>query len=365
MGKKFYAVRAGHVPGVYDTYEDAKQQVDGFSSAEWKGFNVREKAVEFLRGSNGQSGSGNGQNGSTNGQFQSPLPDFGELSLNPSTSRFATLKSTVRSRQDQLERTKALLEEQRRLLTREKMELLALDKERARAKNQDGYYHVWLDMVFENFEAAYMQSQFDFDGIVSVNNLVDAFSEVRETGFPEMHEMFEDFFATCDYNGFAVSKVYVDGVCCKNSCGEAEAGIGVCFGPSHRRNIAEPLFTLDGPPTSQAAELTALKRAYHTILEHHEENVIYHVFTASSYVIDCVTKWCLNSEEKGWVSNSGKPVVNMDLIKDILKLKAKLGARVVLKKVNSRRELGSEQAEELANLGITRGRYLVEEEDDE
>lgn len=46
MAKKFYGVKAGHKPGVY-SYEEAKKQVDGFSAADWKGFNNYDKAAEY------------------------------------------------------------------------------------------------------------------------------------------------------------------------------------------------------------------------------------------------------------------------------------------------------------------------------
>ncbi|MFH7326787.1 viroplasmin family protein, partial [Desulfurivibrio sp. C05AmB] len=36
--KKFYAVAAGRVPGIYDNWPQAKAQVDGFAGARYKGF---------------------------------------------------------------------------------------------------------------------------------------------------------------------------------------------------------------------------------------------------------------------------------------------------------------------------------------
>ena len=38
--KKFYAVQNGRVPGVYLTWDECKKQVDGYSGASYKSFQV-------------------------------------------------------------------------------------------------------------------------------------------------------------------------------------------------------------------------------------------------------------------------------------------------------------------------------------
>lgn len=49
MTKKFYAVKAGYAPGIYESWDECKKQVDGFSGASYKGFVTRKEAEEFLR----------------------------------------------------------------------------------------------------------------------------------------------------------------------------------------------------------------------------------------------------------------------------------------------------------------------------
>lgn len=46
--KKFYAVAAGRVPGIYDNWPQARAQVDGFAGARYKGFADREEARAWL-----------------------------------------------------------------------------------------------------------------------------------------------------------------------------------------------------------------------------------------------------------------------------------------------------------------------------
>lgn len=48
MAKAFYAVKAGHIPGVYETWDACKKQVDGFSGASYKKFASKETALNFL-----------------------------------------------------------------------------------------------------------------------------------------------------------------------------------------------------------------------------------------------------------------------------------------------------------------------------
>ena len=45
---KFYAVKAGRTPGIYTSWAAAKEQVDGFSGAEYKSFGKKSEAQEYL-----------------------------------------------------------------------------------------------------------------------------------------------------------------------------------------------------------------------------------------------------------------------------------------------------------------------------
>lgn len=47
---KFYAVRNGRQIGIYDTWEECREQVDGFSGADYKSFASYEDAVSFIGG---------------------------------------------------------------------------------------------------------------------------------------------------------------------------------------------------------------------------------------------------------------------------------------------------------------------------
>jgi ribonuclease HI len=48
VAKNFYAVKNGHVPGIYETWDECEQQVAGYSGASYKGFEFRKEAEAFL-----------------------------------------------------------------------------------------------------------------------------------------------------------------------------------------------------------------------------------------------------------------------------------------------------------------------------
>ncbi|MGL5693782.1 MAG: viroplasmin family protein [Peptostreptococcaceae bacterium] len=48
--KKYYAVRKGKCVGIYNTWDDCKSQVNGFSGAEYKSFTSMEEAKEYVYG---------------------------------------------------------------------------------------------------------------------------------------------------------------------------------------------------------------------------------------------------------------------------------------------------------------------------
>lgn len=48
MAKKYYAVRQGRNPGIYESWEDCKKQVDRFPCAQYKSFSSRQEAQLYL-----------------------------------------------------------------------------------------------------------------------------------------------------------------------------------------------------------------------------------------------------------------------------------------------------------------------------
>ena len=49
--KNYYAVKNGRIPGIYKTWDECKEQVSGFSGAEYKGFKSLEDAKKYISAS--------------------------------------------------------------------------------------------------------------------------------------------------------------------------------------------------------------------------------------------------------------------------------------------------------------------------
>ncbi|KAI7832885.1 ribonuclease H-like domain-containing protein [Kickxella alabastrina] len=97
--------------------------------------------------------------------------------------------------------------------------------------------------------------------------------------------------------------VYTDGASSKNGHKGARAGLGVYFGHSDPRNLAEPLL---GPKqTNQRAELSAIIRALEV---------------TPTVPNMCICSDSMNWERTAWINSQGKPVENDDLVKHALTL---------------------------------------------
>lgn len=48
MASKFYAVRKGKTPGIYESWEACKRNVDGYPGAQYKSFKTRKEAEQFV-----------------------------------------------------------------------------------------------------------------------------------------------------------------------------------------------------------------------------------------------------------------------------------------------------------------------------
>lgn len=122
--------------------------------------------------------------------------------------------------------------------------------------------------------------------------------------------------------------VGIDGACRNNGLPNAEASIGVFFGHNSKYNLRERI--IDGPITSQRAELIATSRALEQVqsfcsyeyLDMGEEGSLFNavVFKSdSAYVVNGLTQWVWKWERNGYRTTQGTPVVNIDLFQQLVK----------------------------------------------
>ncbi|RZF44959.1 hypothetical protein LSTR_LSTR001920 [Laodelphax striatellus] len=113
-----------------------------------------------------------------------------------------------------------------------------------------------------------------------------------------------------DASGFLISPdgvviVYTDGACSNNGRSGARAGIGVWFNHSHPLNVAAPV---RGRPTNNNAEIQAATEAIRQASKAGVRRL--HIFTDSQFLINCITEWIYKWKRNDWVTTEGKPVKN-------------------------------------------------------
>jgi ribonuclease HI len=110
-----------------------------------------------------------------------------------------------------------------------------------------------------------------------------------------------------------VLRIYTDGGCAGNQSDENLGGWGAVmeFGSAQKE-----LYGSQRNTTNNRMEMTALLEAFRAIKK---ENQIIHVFSDSSYLMDCFRKkWYVGWQKNGWKNASKKPVENQDLWKELL-----------------------------------------------
>lgn len=110
-----------------------------------------------------------------------------------------------------------------------------------------------------------------------------------------------------------ILRIYTDGGCAGNQNDENLGGWGAIleFGSAQKE-----LYGSQANTTNNRMEMTALLEAFKAIKK---ENQIIHVFSDSSYLMDCFRKkWYVGWQKNGWKNASKKPVENQDLWKELL-----------------------------------------------
>lgn len=110
-----------------------------------------------------------------------------------------------------------------------------------------------------------------------------------------------------------ILRIYTDGGCSGNQSRENLGGWGAVmeFG-----DASKELYGSEKNTTNNRMEMTALLEAFKAIKK---ENQQIHVFSDSSYLMDCFRKrWYLSWQKNGWKTSAKKPVENQDLWQQLL-----------------------------------------------
>lgn len=143
-------------------------------------------------------------------------------------------------------------------------------------------------------------------------------------------------------------KIYTDGACDPNP-GEAGTGLAV-----YKHNELSELWygLYQSLGTNNTAELHGLTQALLLAKENLSAGYSVGIFCDSKYSIDCVTKWAIGWEKKGWTKPGGE-IKNLDIIKPAYALYQEIATKIVIHHVNGHVGIeGNELADRMSIVAI-------------
>lgn len=308
VGSSFYAVRAGHQPGVYGTWAECSRNITGFRGAIHKKFATESEAQHFV-------------------DDKTPT-----ATLSASSSKGTRFYGVA-------------------------------------AGHRPGVYTQWSDAQqqilgfkapkYRKFSSQQAAAAFvDSGGEVSVKTSNPPTAEMEaqqedtrstEQGASKRSRLSINPTKSCN-----LLQVWTDGSSRGNGKEGAVAGVGVWFGEGDERNISEPLPGL--PQTNNRAELSALMRALETVPQ--TQNL--ELLSDSNYSIKCVTVWYANWIKRGWMTSANRLVENRDLVERVRALIAerdRAGSSTTFTWVKGHADdIGNVGADALAVQGAMRSR---------
>ncbi|KAI4184939.1 MAG: hypothetical protein L6R41_004431 [Letrouitia leprolyta] len=332
---KFYAVRAGHHPGIYHTWADCLEQVTGFKKAIFKSFPTLTDAERFLAGENPTTGGTSSASlggkfyAVKNGRVPGIYTDWPSAQeqitgwQKPKHRSFATRAEAQRFLDEvgpragdspEATEVESTISMNQHAIESPSGNIAKPSTSKKAKKTLNGTSKAAQPPAVEYNELDYEPGTGPLppgteDGFDTRITLDSASGKV-------VYKTQEQRQATkanpAGPSRSGTLRIHTDGSALRNGGTNAFAGVGVYFGPGDTRNISE---TLPGPrQTNQRAELTAILRA----LEIVPKNLNVSIITDSKYGIDCVTVWYVNWRKNGWKTSAGKAVENKDLVENIL-----------------------------------------------
>ncbi|KAJ5927417.1 hypothetical protein N7516_009190, partial [Penicillium verrucosum] len=272
---RFYGIQRGRVTGVYTNWTTAQEQIRGFPRPRYRKFSTREEAEDFVREGQAQPPAGFGVASGPHGITTEKPKDAEGIEFAPGDGPLP-------------------------------------------AGAEDGFDpNVLLDPATGK--------------VVYKTAPQTTATKTQSTGIPGM------------------LRIYTDGSSLRNGTPLASAGVGVYFGPGDSsRNVSESL--KGSRQTNQRAELTAILRAIDIAPRHRDVTIV----TDSRYSIDCVTVWFVNWRRNNWMTRDKKPVENKDLVESILiKIEERndLKVKTLFEWVKGHnKDPGNEEADKLAGV---------------
>lgn len=362
--KKYYVVKVGYNPGYYTNFADAQLQIQGYSGAQWRGFNNRQDAIDYYEGRAPAKAKSPAKRAAPQTAFIGGIQVVEsqpqakhqvqscrvQAELDAKTKELAQVKKKLEEKTEAFAATHAELE-------RKNLDLFVVKRELKQALSFmeldvqcTKLWYVYEDSIYDDWK--YVQEDgCKPDSVSTVYTFKEALTQIKRRSHSRYTSKFRQDLHHATDLGQTVYEIYTDGACSRNGKPGAAAGIGLYYGPYNRMNLSEPL--PGSIQTNQRAELAAILRAYMSIVKM-KNGMRYKIYTDSAYAIDCVTKWYKTWRNNGWRNSNGCAVSNRDLIEKILDLKeATICASVSLEKVEAHgSNEGNNMADKLAREGV-------------
>lgn len=143
-------------------------------------------------------------------------------------------------------------------------------------------------------------------------------------------------------------KIFTDGGCEPNP-GEAGTGLAV-YQNNELSELWYGLYQSFG--TNNTAELHGLHQALLLAKQKRLLGLTVAIFCDSKYSIDCITKWAVGWEKKGWTKKGGE-IKNLDIIKPTYALYQQLASQITIHHVNGHVGIeGNELADRMSIAAI-------------
>ncbi|KAL5453609.1 hypothetical protein PMIN06_005374 [Paraphaeosphaeria minitans] len=363
----FYAVKVGFTPGIYQSWDDAKQQTSGFKNPVFKRFTMLTEAEDFMK-SESVSASIAGKTkyyGVQVGHTPGVYVDWPAV-----LEQVTGVKGAKQKRFDTWEEAQAFVSEAQ--------QGGAFSHTTSTPMSPNSHVDLTTPSEFEPRKSTKKHKPNGGPALPTATNgdyepgtgplppdSEDGFDRRIKHGWPNGPEIeyktqeelnLRKLQPTGDFEG--ALEVYTDGASKGNGQLGAYAGFGIWFGPNDPRNNHGPL--PGERQTNQRAELTAIARAIDIVPIDREARI----YTDSHYSMKCLTDWFQNWEEKGWKNSAGRPVENRDLIEPILtrireRDMANARTHIVWVKAHNGNP-GNEAADRLANDGAEEKRQEIE-----
>ncbi|CAD5213008.1 unnamed protein product [Bursaphelenchus okinawaensis] len=262
----FYAVAKGRNVGIYNSWDDCKAQVNGFSGPVFKKFNSQAEAQDFVdskrsAGSNGYQRQYQGNSGIEVESNKTPSNSI--TNSKPSTAGYNTNRRALFGSAN-VSRGPFTIPSNR-MTVQEPSSSQSTENDRGPVRKR--FHH----------------PNGDYGG-------------AKKAKFSNPHS--------------DAPTVWTDGACRGNGKKRARAGWGVFWGDGHQDNSCGPLIGQE--QTNNRAEYTAVIEALKTAQRKGYDKL--NINTDSNLLVKSMTEWMPKWRRNGWKTAAGAPVKNKDLL---------------------------------------------------